>query len=181
MDSEKLTLLGAGAAIGAAVSYCVFGTSSGARLPPATSGMAAKKGDPKAPTYHSGVCRVKEGMLDQYTSLHDHTWEPVMAKMHEVRTCCPLLPQLPWPNRCSDHFFTSPTAALLLLSIRSCRLTWPTLSVQANMRNFVVYYHEELNLMFHHWEYVGDDFENDMAKCDNDPIINFWCDFSAPF
>ncbi len=38
------------------------------------------------------------------------------------------------------------------------------------MRNFVVYYHEELNLMFHHWEYVGNDFEADMAKCDNDPI-----------
>ena len=38
------------------------------------------------------------------------------------------------------------------------------------MRNFVVYYHEELNLMFHHWEYVGTDFEADMAKCDNDPI-----------
>ena len=38
------------------------------------------------------------------------------------------------------------------------------------MRNFVVYYHEELNLMFHHWEYVGNDFEADMAKCENDPI-----------
>ena len=41
------------------------------------------------------------------------------------------------------------------------------------MRNFVVYYHEELNLMFHHWEYVGDDFEADMVKCDNDPISKY--------
>ena len=47
--------------------------------------------------------------------------------------------------------------------------------LQANMRNFVVYYHEELNLMFHHWEYVGTDFEADMAKCDNDPISAFSC------
>lgn len=45
------------------------------------------------------------------------------------------------------------------------------------MRNFVVYYHEELNLMFHHWEYVGNDFAADMAKCDNDPISKLlpWC------
>ena len=41
------------------------------------------------------------------------------------------------------------------------------------MRNFVVYYHEELNLMFHHWEYVGEDFAADMAKCDNDPISKY--------
>ena len=29
----------------------------------------------------------------------------------------------------------------------------------ANMRNFVVYLHEETFTMFHHFEYIGDDFE----------------------
>jgi L-rhamnose mutarotase len=80
-----------------------------------------------------GVIKAKPGMLDQYTQLHDHTWDQVMAKMFE-----------------------------------------------ANMRNFVVYYHEETQLMFHHWEYVGDDFDADMAKCVNDPIINFWWTHCEP-
>jgi L-rhamnose mutarotase len=28
--------------------------------------------------------------------------------------------------------------------------------------------------MFHHFEYVGEDFANDMKKLDNDPTIKFW-------
>ena len=44
-------------------------------------------------------------LICQYTQLHDHTWDEVMARM-----------------------------------------------AKSNMRNFVVYYHEETGLMFHHFE-----------------------------
>jgi hypothetical protein len=43
-----------------------------------------------------------------------------------------------------------------------------------------VYYHEETGLMFHHWEYVGDDFKADMAKVDNDPIVRRWWTYTEP-
>jgi len=33
---------------------------------------------------------------------------------------------------------------------------------------------EETMIMFHHFEYVGEDFANDMKKLDNDPTIKFW-------
>ena len=84
MDSEKLTLLGAGAALGGVLSYCLFAARDGSvRLPLVET---AQGPCPRAPKYFSGVCKVKDGMLDQYTSLHDHTWDAVMAKMHEVQT-----------------------------------------------------------------------------------------------
>ena len=90
LGSGDFPLLAIGAALGAAVtaitcSLTKTGTDS-IRLPSATKGMAAAKGEPRAPQYHSGVIKVKEGMLDQYTALHDHTWDQVMAKMHEVRS-----------------------------------------------------------------------------------------------
>lgn len=34
--------------------------------------------------------------------------------------------------------------------------------------------------MFHHWEYVGDDFDADMASLDNDDIIKFWWTYCEP-
>ena len=89
--SEYTMGLAVGAALGgvATAIACVLtsknnATASGVRLPVAASGMARAKGEPRAPQYHSGVIKVKEGMLDQYTALHDHTWDEVMAKMHEV-------------------------------------------------------------------------------------------------
>jgi L-rhamnose mutarotase len=169
LGANELTLLGVGAAIGAAVTAatCALSASKGARLPTATSGMAAAKGEPRAPQYHSGVVKVKEGMFGQYTALHDHTWDQVMAKMHEVRptaqNCQQLQARRPAGRPCTR------CAGWLMHCLRGRRPFRP----QANMRNFVVYYHEELNLMFHHWEYVGTDFEADMAKCDNDPISAF--------
>ena len=45
---------------------------------------------------------------------------------------------------------------------------------KANMRNFVVYLHEPTMQMFHHWEYIGSDFQKDMASLDNDPMIKHW-------
>ena len=89
LGSNELKLLGVGAALGAAATAIACAVSKkaadGVRLPTATKGMAADSGEPRAPQYHSGVIKVKEGMLDQYTALHDHTWDQVMAKMHEVR------------------------------------------------------------------------------------------------
>ena len=62
-------------------------------LPPA--------GERKAPSRHAGLCKLKPEMYDQYTQLHDHTWDEVMEKMYN-----------------------------------------------ANMRNFVVYLHEETMQMY---------------------------------
>ena len=33
---------------------------------------------------------------------------------------------------------------------------------------------EETMIMFHHFEYIGDDFTADMKKLDDDPTIKFW-------
>jgi L-rhamnose mutarotase len=52
--------------------------------------------------------------------------------------------------------------------------------LKSNMRNFVVYYHEETGLMFHHFEYIGDDFEADMKACDDDPTIQRWWTYCEP-
>ena len=50
----------------------------------------------------------------------------------------------------------------------------------ANMRNFVVYLHEPSLTMFHHFEYIGDDFEKDMASVESDPIIRKWWSYCEP-
>ena len=50
----------------------------------------------------------------------------------------------------------------------------------SNMRNFLVYYHRGLGLMFSHFEYVGDDFDGDMAKIAADPIVLRWWSFCEP-
>ena len=34
--------------------------------------------------------------------------------------------------------------------------------------------------MFHHWEYIGDDFEADMAALDHDPLIKYWWSYCEP-
>ena len=133
LSTKEMTLLGMGTALGSAITCVLSARKEGKRLPVASSGMAAAKGDRRAPTYHAGIIKAKPGMLEQYTQLHDHTWDPVMAKMYEC-----------------------------------------------NMRNFVVYFHEETGYMFHHWEYVGDDFDADMARCGSDPIINFWWSHCEP-
>ncbi|GAB5362356.1 hypothetical protein AAMO2058_000789900 [Amorphochlora amoebiformis] len=50
----------------------------------------------------------------------------------------------------------------------------------SNMRNFVVYYHKETSLMFHHWEYVGTDLKSDMDKVAGDPIVRKWWTYCEP-
>ena len=39
----------------------------------------------------------------------------------------------------------------------------------SNMRNYVIYYSKKLGLLFSHFEYVGTDFDADMAKIAADP------------
>jgi L-rhamnose mutarotase len=49
-----------------------------------------------------------------------------------------------------------------------------------NMRDFTVWLHEESGLMFHHYVYIGDDFEADMAAVGDDRIVRFWWTFCEP-
>eukprot|EP01065_Artemidia_motanka_P053101 TRINITY_DN9772_c0_g1_i1.p1 TRINITY_DN9772_c0_g1~~TRINITY_DN9772_c0_g1_i1.p1 ORF type:complete len:197 (+),score=45.52 TRINITY_DN9772_c0_g1_i1:79-669(+) len=86
-----------------------------------------------APRRFGGACRLKKDMYEQYTRLHDHTWDEVMERMYK-------------------H----------------------------NMRNFVVYLHEETMIMFSHWEYVGTNLEADMAAMEHDPLIRFWWSHCEP-
>ena len=88
-----------------------------------------------APRRCAGMCKLKAGMYEQYTTLHDHTWAEVMRRMYA-----------------------------------------------ANMRNFVVYLHEESSTMFHHWEYIGEpqNFDADMASVSADPIVRKWWTYCEP-
>mmetsp|Transcript_10730 Transcript_10730/g.17424 ORF Transcript_10730/g.17424 Transcript_10730/m.17424 type:complete len:198 (-) Transcript_10730:134-727(-) len=87
----------------------------------------------KAPKRFAGVVKLKPEMYNQYTRLHDHTWDEVMKRMYD-----------------------------------------------SNMRNFVVYYHKETSLMFHHWEYVGSDFDGDMKAISDDEVVRKWWSFCEP-
>lgn len=54
---------------------------------------------------------------------------------------------------------------------------------KSNMRNFLVYYHKGLGLLFSHFEYVGEypsDFDKDMAQIAADPIVKKWWSFCEP-
>mmetsp|Transcript_1865 Transcript_1865/g.4285 ORF Transcript_1865/g.4285 Transcript_1865/m.4285 type:complete len:176 (-) Transcript_1865:272-799(-) len=81
----------------------------------------------------AGVIKLKPDMYNQYTQLHDHTWDEVMTRMYK-----------------------------------------------SNMRNFVVYYHKDTSLMFHHWEYVGSDMKADMDAIAADPVVRKWWSYCEP-
>ena len=82
MGRDQLALLGVGAAVGSLLTcFLSKPQQQGKLLPLASKGMAAKQGDRRAPTYFAGMIKVKPGMLDQYTALHDHTWDQVPAKI----------------------------------------------------------------------------------------------------
>jgi len=54
---------------------------------------------------------------------------------------------------------------------------WPKILERiemSNMRNYVIYYSEKLGLLFSHFEYIGSDFEADMAKIAADPETRKW-------
>ena len=61
--------------------------------------------------------------------------------------------------------------------------TWPEVMAcmhKCNMRDFVVWYHEETSTMFHQFIYVGDDFDADMANVAASPVVRFWWTFCEP-
>ena len=83
MGRDQLALLGVGAAVGSLLT-CFLSKpqqGKGKLLPLASKGMAAKQGDRRAPTFFAGMIKCKPGMLDQYTALHDHTWDQVPARI----------------------------------------------------------------------------------------------------
>jgi L-rhamnose mutarotase len=58
---------------------------------------------------------------------------------------------------------------------------WPEVLEQiekSNIRNYSIYQKDEW--LFSYFEYVGDDFEKDMAKMAEDPITQKWWDICKP-
>ena len=58
---------------------------------------------------------------------------------------------------------------------------WPDVLKQiydSNIRNYSIYRYGEL--LFSYFEYVGDDFEKDMARMADDPVTQRWWDLCKP-
>ena len=51
---------------------------------------------------------------------------------------------------------------------------------KSNIRNFSIFLREPENLLFAYWEYVGDDFQADMKKMQDDPETQRWWSFTDP-
>ena len=49
---------------------------------------------------------------------------------------------------------------------------------QSNIRNYSIYRYGEI--LFSYFEYIGDDFEADMAKMAEDPTTQHWWDICKP-
>ena len=61
--------------------------------------------------------------------------------------------------------------------------TWPGVLRQiraSRIRNFVIYLREPENLLFAHFDYVGDDLEADLAAMAADPETQEWWRHTAP-
>lgn len=59
---------------------------------------------------------------------------------------------------------------------------WPEINAlisACNLRNYSIYYKD--GLLFSYFEYVGDDYEADMAKMVADPKNQLWWDLVKPF
>ena len=56
--------------------------------------------------------------------------------------------------------------------------TWPEVLEMihaCNIRNYTIFLHEPENLLFSYWEYVGEDFDADMAKmAEHEPTQRWW-------
>ena len=60
---------------------------------------------------------------------------------------------------------------------------WPQVLAQikaSNIRNYSIYLRQPENLMFAYFEYVGTDFEADMAKMAEDPVTQKWWSVCGP-
>ncbi|MFW2543934.1 L-rhamnose mutarotase [Primorskyibacter sp. 2E107] len=49
-----------------------------------------------------------------------------------------------------------------------------------NIRNYTIFLKEPENLLFAYFEYVGQDFEGDMAKMAADPVTQKWWEVCMP-
>ena len=60
---------------------------------------------------------------------------------------------------------------------------WPEILqslTDANIRNYSIFLREPENLLFGYWEYVGDDFEADMATIAGLDVTKRWWDLCMP-
>ncbi len=58
---------------------------------------------------------------------------------------------------------------------------WPAVLKQihdSNIRNYSIYLHDDM--LFAYFEYIGDDFEGDMAKMAADPMTQEWWAICSP-
>ena len=58
---------------------------------------------------------------------------------------------------------------------------WPSIVEmmrQANIVNFTIFHRD--GYLFKYYEYVGDDYEADMAVMDNSPVMQEWWKYSKP-
>lgn len=59
---------------------------------------------------------------------------------------------------------------------------WPQINAmikECNIANYSIYHHGDY--LFAYYEYIGDDFEKDMAKMAADPETQKWWDLVKPF
>ena len=50
----------------------------------------------------------------------------------------------------------------------------------SNLRNYTIYFSDNLNLMFSHIEYIGDDLDGDMKAIPNEPAMREWWKLCEP-
>jgi len=58
---------------------------------------------------------------------------------------------------------------------------WPDvlkMITECNIRNYSIYYYD--GLLFSYFEYIGNDYEADMAKMAADPVTQKWWDVCKP-
>lgn len=67
--------------------------------------------------------------------------------------------------------------------IRLHAAVWPEVLATitaCNIRNYSIFLKEPENILFSYFEYVGEDFEGDMAKMAADPKTQEWWDVCKP-
>lgn len=59
---------------------------------------------------------------------------------------------------------------------------WPEINamiIECNIKNYSIYYHD--GLLFSYFEYVGDNYQDDMERMASDPKTQEWWDLVKPF
>lgn len=63
------------------------------------------------------------------------------------------------------------------------RAVWPEILEkirECSIRNYTIFLREPENILFGYWEYVGTDFEADMALMAADPVTQRWWQLCKP-